>query len=79
MDAIPWPVAVVAALTLGLAPFAPKPHIIEKLEMLRAGSLRRPLDIFDLIFHGAPWAVLTFKVLRGLGYLIRMNLNIDEF
>ena len=66
LDAVPWSVAVIAALTLGLAPFLPKPHIVEKLEMLRLGVLRRPLDIFDLILHGAPWAVLALKVLRRL-------------
>lgn len=66
MDAVPWPLVLIAALTLGSAPFVPKPHIVEKLEMLRAGALRRPLDIFDLVLHGAPWVVLTRKVLRSL-------------
>lgn len=59
--AIPWPVAVAAALTLGLAPFVPRPHIVEKLAMLRAGTLRRPLDIFDLLFHAVPWLILALK------------------
>lgn len=65
IDSIPWPVAVAAALTLGLAPFSPRPHFVEKLEMLRSGLLRRPLDLFDLALHGTPWLVLSLKVLAS--------------
>ncbi len=57
-------IAVLAALTLGLAPFVPEPHIWEKLKMLVAGTLVRPLDIFDLVLHAAPWVVLIAKVIR---------------
>ena len=56
--------AVLAALTLGLAPFVPEPHIWEKLKMLAAGTLSRPIDIFDLLLHAAPWAVLIAKLIR---------------
>lgn len=56
------------ALTLGLAPFVPQPHVWEKVNMLAAGSLSRPIDIFDLFLHGAPWVVLVLKLMRmGLG------------
>ena len=61
LAAVPWSISVIAALTLGLAPFVPKPHIVEKLEMLRAGSLRRPIDILDLVLHGIPWILLMLK------------------
>ncbi len=64
LDRIPMSLAVLAALTLGLAPFVPEPHIWEKLKMLAAGTLSRPIDIFDLILHAAPWAVLAAKLLR---------------
>jgi len=55
---------VIIALTLGLAPFVPEPHIWEKLKMLAAGDLTRPLDIFDLILHATPFAVLILKLIR---------------
>nr|VFJ54212.1 MAG: hypothetical protein BECKDK2373C_GA0170839_104223 [Candidatus Kentron sp. DK] len=58
---IPWSVLIVAALLLGLAPFAPQPHLVEKLGMLAAGELSRPLDIFDLFLHGAPVVLLMLK------------------
>ncbi|MGB5658375.1 MAG: RND transporter, partial [Thermoanaerobaculia bacterium] len=47
-------------LTLGLAPFAP-PHIVEKLRMLFRGTLVRPIDWLDLVFHGIPWLLLILK------------------
>ena len=52
------------ALTLGLAPFVPEPHIWQKLNMLAAGDLTKPLDIFDLLLHGTPWALLVIKLVR---------------
>lgn len=55
---------VLAAATLGLAPFVPEPHIWEKLKMLAAGTLTRPIDIFDLLLHGAPWLLLFAKLYR---------------
>lgn len=64
LDRLPLSYAMIAALTLGLAPFVPEPHIVEKLRMLMAGELRRPLDIFDLLLHAAPWAVLFAKLAR---------------
>lgn len=66
LDTIPWNIAILAALTLGLAPFFPEPHIWEKLKMLAGGSLTRPLDIFDLVLHGAPWLLLMAKIGREL-------------
>ena len=64
LDQIPWNLAIIAALTLGLAPFFPEPHIWEKLKMLVAGDLAKPIDIFDLVLHAAPWLLLLLKVLR---------------
>lgn len=64
LDRFPLKVAVVLALTLGLAPFVPEPHVVEKLRMLLAGTLTRPLDIFDLALHGAPWLLLAAKLAR---------------
>ena len=66
LDQIPLPVLVLLALTLGLAPFVPEPHIWEKLKMLVAGNLVRPIDIFDLALHAAPFVVLIAKLLRRI-------------
>jgi hypothetical protein len=60
LDQIPWPLAIMAALTLGLAPFKP-PHVVEKLDMLFHGTLVRPIDWLDLVLHGTPWLVVILK------------------
>ena len=64
LDQISWPVALILAFGLGLAPFVPEPHLFEKLRMLMAGTLSRPIDIFDLVLHAAPWVLLSAKVAR---------------
>ncbi len=64
LDDFPLSMLVIAALLLGLAPFVPEPHLWEKLKMLFAGTLRRPLDIFDLFLHGAPVVLLLLKLVR---------------
>ena len=64
IDRISWPIVVVLCLTLGLAPFFPEPHIWEKLKMLAAGEMRRPIDILDLVYHGLPWLLALVKALR---------------
>ena len=66
LDSIPFPFAILAALTLGLAPFTPEPHLWEKLRMLAAGTLARPIDIFDLCLHAAPWFLLIAKLITLL-------------
>jgi len=64
LDRQPLFIFILAALTLGLAPFAPEPHVLEKLKMLAAGTLSRPIDIFDLVLHGLPWVLLGLKLFR---------------
>lgn len=49
-------------LLLGFAPFVPQPHIVEKLRMLMAGILKRPIDIFDLFWHAWPFTLLAVRV-----------------
>ncbi len=64
LDQIPLSILILAVLSLGLAPFFPEPHLWEKLRLLAAGNLRRPVDIFDLVMHAAPWALLLAKLAR---------------
>jgi hypothetical protein len=55
------------ALILGLAPLTPEPHLTEKIRLLLAGNLRRPLDMFDLLWHAWPLLLLGFRLGRDLG------------
>jgi hypothetical protein len=64
LDKIPLLPLTVVALLLAVAPMAPQPHLWEKLQMLFAGSLTRPIDIFDLFLHSAPLVLLGMKLAR---------------
>ena len=64
LDDLPLPTLALVALLLGLAPFTPEPHLWQKLKMLLAGSLTRPIDIFDLLLHGTPPVLLLAAGLR---------------
>ncbi len=63
---VPLVFYLVFALTLGLAPFRPEPHLLEKLGMLADGSLVRPIDIFDLCLHALPWLLLAIRLWLAL-------------
>jgi hypothetical protein len=64
---MPWSIVIILCLTLGLAPFTP-PHIVEKLRMLSQGKLVRPIDWFDLFFHGVPWLLLIAKAFIAVAF-----------
>jgi hypothetical protein len=64
IDKIPYAVIVPVAILMLLAPFYPMPHVVEKLLMLKDGMLKRPIDIFDLLFHSTPAALLLLKIFR---------------
>jgi hypothetical protein len=64
LDKIPLTTLLIIALLLGLAPFMPEPHLWQKLKMLAAGELVKPLDIFDLFLHGTPVILLAIKLFR---------------
>ena len=66
LDRIPYALLLPLAVVMALAPFVPEPHLWEKLKMLAAGTLVRPIDIFDLFLHGTPLLLLVFKLLSGL-------------
>ena len=48
LDKIPYPILIAVAVFMLLAPIRPMPHVVEKLQMLKNGSLHRPIDILDL-------------------------------
>ena len=53
-----------AALTLGLAPFAPEPHVWEKIKWVYNGAEGMAwYDLLDLLLHGSPWVLLPFGII----------------
>ncbi|WP_204346451.1 hypothetical protein [Psychroserpens algicola] len=52
-------IILLLCLTLGLAPFFPEPHILEKIKWITGGaSGMKLLDWFDVLLHGLPWLLL---------------------
>lgn len=64
IDSFPLVPLIMLALLLGLAPFVPEPHLFEKARMLMAGTLVKPMDIFDLVMHASPIVLLVLKLGR---------------
>jgi hypothetical protein len=64
LDKIDLVSLLIPAVLLGLAPFSPEPHLIEKLRMLSQGILSRPIDIFDLFLHGTLISLVIVKLAR---------------
>lgn len=65
-------------LLIGLSPFYPVPHLVEKLQMLKAGTLQRPLDMFDLVWHAWPLALLGVRIGRDIGRRLTKGRQIDR-
>ena len=64
LDKIPYSVLILFSVLMLLAPFKPMPHVIEKLIMLKDGTLNKPIDIFDLFYHFVPTIILCLKIYR---------------
>jgi len=64
LDNIPFALLLVLSVVLGLAPFKPEPHLVEKIRMLLHAQLVKPMDIFDLFLHGTAPLLLMVKVIR---------------
>jgi hypothetical protein len=64
LDRFPLGLLIALALWLAVAPIVPEPHLIEKLRWLAEGRLTQPLDIFDLLLHSVPLALLALRLWR---------------
>lgn len=74
-----WKLFLIAALTIGLAPFSP-PHIWEKLQWVAGGGAingKIPMattDWFDLFLHGTPWLLLLISAILNGSHFIKTKL-----
>jgi len=62
LNRIPLLPLTIVAIALALAPISPEPHLWQKLKMLVAGELGKPIDIFDLFLHGTALLVLLLRL-----------------
>lgn len=58
----PFPILILVAVLMLGAPFVPEPHLVEKARMAMNGTLSRPADLFDVVWHLVPTALLIWKV-----------------
>jgi hypothetical protein len=61
MRHVPYLLLVPVALFMAIAPLGEPSHLAEKLQMLAGGTLRRPIDVFDLLLHATPLVLLVWK------------------
>lgn len=64
LDRFPLHWLTLLAVWLAVSPVLPEPHLVEKLRMLSHGTLVRPLDAFDLLFHMTPLLLLATRLWR---------------
>ena len=64
LDRIPLYLLILVAAWMAVAPITPEPHLVEKARMLLQGTLTRPIDIVDLLYHMAPMVLLALRVWR---------------
>ena len=69
LDKIPYSILIAISVLMILAPFKPMPHVLEKLIMLKNGTLTKPIDIFDLFYHLIPTIILQLKIYRNTAKL----------
>lgn len=62
LDRFPLHWLTLLTVWLAVSPVLPEPHLVEKLRMLSQGTLVRPLDLFDLLFHIIPVLLLTTRL-----------------
>ena len=69
-----WLLALIASLTLGLAPFTPEPHLFGKVRWVAGGAQGMSwIDYFDLIMHGAPWVALIYYSVAIIKYSVQKD------
>jgi hypothetical protein len=65
VERVPYALLIALAIVMALVPPG-QSHLLEKTRMLFSGTLKRPLDIFDLLMHSAPLILLVVKAVLDL-------------
>jgi hypothetical protein len=67
-----YTIAILASLSLGLAPFFPEPHLFGKVRWIIGGADgMKAMDWFDFAMHGAPFGFLAWLIISDLISLFR--------
>ena len=67
---------ILASLTLGLAPWAPEPHIVGKVRWILGGAVgMEPMDWFDFCLHSFPIIMLLITVVLLIMGKVKFKLD----
>ena len=58
---LPFSILIITTVLMMGAPFVPEPHLVEKARMAMNGTLTRPIDLFDVVWHLFPLVILVLK------------------
>lgn len=61
LEKTPYALLIAFAIIMAIVPPG-QSHLLEKTRMLFSGTLKRPLDWFDLVMHSAPLIALLIKL-----------------
>ncbi|MBA3010671.1 MAG: hypothetical protein FP812_10565 [Desulfobacula sp.] len=61
LNKLSYSALILASIFMLITPISPMPHAVEKILMIKNGTLYKPLDIFDLFFHLSPLILLIIK------------------
>ena len=74
-----YTLAILASLSLGLAPFLPEPHLFGKVRWIIGGAEgMQAMDWFDLAMHGAPFGFLFWLIINDMVSLFRKTVTNDK-
>ncbi|PIV88322.1 MAG: RND transporter [Hydrogenophilales bacterium CG17_big_fil_post_rev_8_21_14_2_50_63_12] len=65
IDKLPYSALLIMTVLMLGAPFVPEPHLVEKMRMLMDGTLAKPLDMFDVVWHLLPATLLIVKLVKS--------------
>jgi len=61
IKSLPYLILIIMSIFMALAPFSPEPHLVQKFDMLMAGTLSKPMDMFDVLWHTLPVCLMLIK------------------
>ena len=66
IDGLPAFPTIIIGVWMGLAPFMPEPHLVQKFLMAMNGDAFKLIDVFDVFMHGSLGAIAILKIWRIL-------------
>ena len=66
LDELSYIFLIGAAVLMAMMPFQPEPHLVQKFHMFMDGTLNKPMDMFDVVWHLLPSILLVWKFLRSV-------------